>query len=327
MTVIPCSLGVQYGTYDSSGAMCWLLPTDSDIGATWDYVDNIVDCCALAVPIIPITISCLISSYKMSFDSGEPVGDQGRGADIKRRATVTIIIFTAVYVFFNLPLFIYYIFWFITDVKNSYPGPYFSSAVMYNYAWNYTEVLAVCLNSVCNPIIFFIRIKKFRDFVLKKQQQLSSLASVISSRVSVISVHARTLLGKEKSSNVSTVLSADPTHDTNCFEMISPDKDDPGGIVSLTEHDSVRDVPESLKLESHNRTKSLKKKLTVYFADNQEGRKITKAGECSELASDTKQEGDAEEPEEEQTRQSLDADHDLSSCNVDTEELERWHIV
>ena len=164
-TIIPCALNLQYGTYDKSGAMCWLLPRSTGFAVIWDHIDNVIDCMALAGPIIPIFISCIISIYKVSCTSDIVVNQSG----LKRQATITIIIFTVVYFIFNIPLFILYIFWFITAAKYTYPGPYFSSNVMYNYSWNFTETLSVALNSTANPIIYFLRIRNFRNFVLNRR--------------------------------------------------------------------------------------------------------------------------------------------------------------
>ena len=167
-TVLPCILGLQYGIYNFSGASCWLLPHSSTLaGEVWDLVDNIVDCLALAAPIIPVGISCCLSSYKMLNTPPELEGLTA-GVRMKRRATETILIFTAVYFIFSLPLFVNYIFWMITAVRHTYPGPYYSSRGMYNYAWNITEVLSVALNSLCNPVIYFTRIAMFRDYVCRR---------------------------------------------------------------------------------------------------------------------------------------------------------------
>ena len=165
MTVIPSALSLQVSYFNYSGASCWLVPGDSSAAAIWDHIDNAVDCIVLAVPIIPTGISCVISIYKMVYFDEGVVNETC--SNLKKRATVTIIIFTAVYFIFNIPLFIIYIFWTITSAEyDAYPGPYFEAELIYNYAWNFTRILCVGTNSAINPWIYFFRIRKFRRWVM-----------------------------------------------------------------------------------------------------------------------------------------------------------------
>lgn len=179
MTAIPCLVGLQYTTYDKSGGYCWMVPSRiSGVAKIWGVIDDTVDNIALAGPLVPIGVSCMISIYKMLIDRNNAITEHVNVQilNIKWRATFTIIIFTAVYLFFNLPLFICYFLWIVTWIKYTYPGPFFgSSAVMYNYAWNYVEVLSVSLNSMCNPMIYFWRFRRFRVFTLRRQMTANNV--------------------------------------------------------------------------------------------------------------------------------------------------------
>ena len=182
-TAIPSIIGIQYSYYDVSGAYCWLMPTEKTFAPTWNHIDNVIDCVALAFPVLPITISCMISIYcvmrvpktivKNQYNGKEGGVSFGRGR-VKTHATITIIIFTMVYLIFNVPLFIMYVFWYLTNYLYEYPGPFFSTAVMYNYSWNFVEVLSVASNAAINPCLYFIRIKKFRIFLKTRHSPRSN---------------------------------------------------------------------------------------------------------------------------------------------------------
>ena len=230
-TALPDLLGLQYTDYQPAAGICWLLPTDDRTRSplatlVWDIVDNFIDCATLALPVIPITLSGVVSIAKvhrmktlplikvqpkstlslrrMSLAHSLATLDEIRRQTVRRmsalvtstlnveqcrdsealsnntnpsikivrlgdrmrHATVTIIIFTTVYFIFNFPLIILYILWFITALKYSYPGPYFSSTFMLFYSWHLTEALGVALNSLINPWIYFFRIKDFRVWIL-----------------------------------------------------------------------------------------------------------------------------------------------------------------
>ena len=85
---------------------------------------------------------------------------------MKRKATITVLLVTAVYIVFNLPVFINFILYIITLARGTYPAPYYTSIVMSHYSWNFTYVLCVVMNSTTNPIIYFFRMKKYKRAVI-----------------------------------------------------------------------------------------------------------------------------------------------------------------
>lgn len=148
---------------------CW----DSGTSKIWDILDTWLDLVVLALPIIPITISCVLSCVYVR-RKGKYLSEMSCGMTNSNRATCTIILMTAVYILFNIPLFVNYIFW--TIIENSpkweYPDPFYKTQFTYWYLWNISDCLFINLNSLVNPLIYFMRIKKFKDWVYKRTQYL-----------------------------------------------------------------------------------------------------------------------------------------------------------
>ena len=110
------------------------------------------------VPIIPILVSCLLSSYELKTKSN-PLK---RRDNSKRHATITIICFTLIYALFNIPRAIwdimltvdYYCDW-------RYDFSYFDRH-HYHFV-NFMILLSVSINSAMNPLLYFWRMGKLRS--------------------------------------------------------------------------------------------------------------------------------------------------------------------
>ena len=79
---------------------------------------------------------------------------------MKRHASVSILIFIAVYVLFSIPSTVCYVIYTIDTARESFEfdrrGFYFNNFVFH---------LLIPLNSMINPVIYFIRVKAFRDYL------------------------------------------------------------------------------------------------------------------------------------------------------------------
>ena len=183
--VLPPSLKVVQITYHWEGGYCWAEPVPGkNISYTWDKFDNAMDTVGLAFPVLPITLSCILSAYKIkasipsqgSFNrfklnnkSAKP--DQSLrkfSTAIKnsnRKATYTVIIVTSLYIISNIPLFVNYVLYLTTIISFTYPGPVYGSPVMYFYSWNATALLSTGLNASANPIVYLTRFERFRRWI------------------------------------------------------------------------------------------------------------------------------------------------------------------
>ncbi|KAL5262148.1 hypothetical protein ACHWQZ_G007745 [Mnemiopsis leidyi] len=86
---------------------------------------------------------------------------RGRASrDVTSRATVTVLIFTAAYLFCNIPLSVTM----INVIMSVYFSQSGASSVFYDeYARMLTFILLFQLNSAVNPLLYYLRIKSFRD--------------------------------------------------------------------------------------------------------------------------------------------------------------------
>lgn len=199
--VVPASAGIVHISYHYADGYCWAEPiAGNNLSHTWDRVDNIMDTVGLACPIVPIIVSCVVSAVKIQ--SSIPVRGSCRRSNCSfssaiknsnRKATITIIIVTILYIISNIPLFINFTLWVITTVYYSYPGPFYGNVVMYYYSWNVTALLSTALNATANPIVYLTRFERFRRWLITGcklddpswKQNASTLP--ISQRVSVAS--------------------------------------------------------------------------------------------------------------------------------------------
>lgn len=140
----------------------------------------------LAVPIIPICISCFLSISRM-YKTDQAVRGKStrkstgsmRKASIKksqmrhRRATVTVILMTVTYIVCNIPVFLNYVLYGVWSAFSWSKNPknyeeFYGTTFMFYYSWNSCLVLFVLINAAVNPIIYLTRMKEFRQFVIGK---------------------------------------------------------------------------------------------------------------------------------------------------------------
>ena len=189
--VIPPSIKLVEIDYHWNDAYCWAAPGNNSFSYTWDTIDNAMDTAGLAFPIIPIAVSCIISSYQIVMSAAprkRPKHQNVRNQNAEkmdiaiklhgsfrhrteamkrssRRATVTIILVTILYIIANLPLFINYVLYLVTITSFTYPGPVYSYPVMFFYSWNFTALLTTGLNASANPIIYLTRFERYRRWI------------------------------------------------------------------------------------------------------------------------------------------------------------------
>ena len=81
----------------------------------------------------------------------------------RHRASITIAMFTGLFLMCNLPLFINLMHNMTTRFFGvKYPGVYFSTRFMFWYSWHIAKMESVVVNAALNPVLYYRRMKRFR---------------------------------------------------------------------------------------------------------------------------------------------------------------------
>ena len=142
--------------YDRADVYCY----EQDNPRFLSVLNDSLHVATLALPLIPIVISCVASVHHVRNSTLHlSAHSDVAGPVLKRRATVTVIMLTLTYLFFNIPLIANLVVWIVTvSHYGGWPGPvYTTNTFFYMYCWNVTDVLFVGLNAAVNPIIYFLR--------------------------------------------------------------------------------------------------------------------------------------------------------------------------
>ena len=171
IVVEAAAMGSQEGySWDRTGVYCFengYQPTSTAYTSLYTA--------SLGLPAIIIffsfIISVLVMKRSMSSSNGLGVAKSTSRDSTKKQATVTIIVFTLTYIICNIPHFINMVAWIVTmslpgctQNNSCYPGPLYNNSFMYWFSWNISEVLSVLVNCACNPVIYYFRIAKFRNW-------------------------------------------------------------------------------------------------------------------------------------------------------------------
>ena len=163
-TVVPVTLNAAVYQYSYQDVFCFELPK-----TTWSYKFNSVSrVLTLAAPIVPIFISCVCSYVILKINS---LKQRKRGAAGGTNATVTILIFTIVYIVFNIPVLVNYLLMSVAGLgqggckQDCYYKKFKHNKLLIWFSWNFTYITCVALNSTLNPVIYYFRMKNVKDFV------------------------------------------------------------------------------------------------------------------------------------------------------------------
>ena len=158
--------------YTRSDVYCYLIRNaEHPMYPTLNLIDNILYSAQIALPTLIVMISCLISIIGVRNHSVTNASADRTSQAIKRKATVTIIIITTLHIILSMPMIVNYIFWTITQLKYEWPGPIYSSNVMFYYSWSFSDIMCLALNAMINPIILLARVKSYTQWVAKSTRE------------------------------------------------------------------------------------------------------------------------------------------------------------
>ena len=131
-------------------------------------VDVVGKCVTYAGPVIVVMISCFICVANLKKNSVQACANTiPHIMKMKQKATMTILIFTGVFLVLNIPELVNTILWFIVVRKYGYwPGPVdLFHPVVYYYFRSFTNVLCWGINATANPIVLFWRMQRYQQWV------------------------------------------------------------------------------------------------------------------------------------------------------------------
>ena len=214
MNIIPVSSGRSIVSYNEEHAMCLIkAKNDSLSWSQSSYEEHtqfvysgsvllILFTGSVGFPILPIFISCVLSLIYLR-RSEENARSAGGSVSAQRRSSVTVVVFTTVYIVFNIPLFIRvsgvtYINAQLLALINQGGGlekikSYISDVYSYDsWSMHYALLLvwgiATVLNVAVNPVVFYWRMKPFRKFLNRRIEE--SVLSEFSTQLQFLSTNS-----------------------------------------------------------------------------------------------------------------------------------------
>ena len=221
MYVVPMVTGRSTVTYNKEHAMCLIKAKNDSV--EWSQTSSqeqvefvqvgtvllMLFTLALGFPILPVCVSCILSLIYLHKAEKTARSVQGSVA-AQRRSSVTVVVFTTVYIVFNIPLFVRIVgtavyngqlFSLIQqgggveEIKAHISKFYSYEDVSMHYALLLVWGLSTVLNVAVNPLVLYWRMEPFRKFLNNKVDNDSSLLSGLSTKMSVISNFGRRVSG------------------------------------------------------------------------------------------------------------------------------------
>ena len=170
-SVIPVSLNLAAYVYDRTDVFCFEIANrDKQYSAQYWQFNTISRLLQLAFPVCPIILSS-VGIVSTLFVLSRRSRKHGVRSAHGSRATVTVLIFTGVYVVCNLPGSANYLLMVLAlkdgCVDECYHHEYKQYPVLIWFSWNFTYVMCVVLNAALNPLIYAARIPGFKGFLKK----------------------------------------------------------------------------------------------------------------------------------------------------------------
>lgn len=168
---IKLSLLLTYDAMDYEPMMryCFLVSHSDENFSKNEIITLALMVTQLALPIIPVSISFIITMVILGRDGRKKL--PSRKQSHQRRAAITVVLVTFLYIIFNIPVLINFLFYLHSLITENEPGEadfadIYSNTFLFYYAWPLVYVVSVAINSAVNPCIYFWRMKKYRTFIV-----------------------------------------------------------------------------------------------------------------------------------------------------------------
>ena len=190
--------GVKYRYREKLVSACYLSSGKVHAAeSTYDSAQSFIFLFLLGLPVIPILVSFIVTVYKLRVAQK----NEGEVMSIEKskhmKATITVMIVTGIYIICNIPVLIchlYFVNHLVDNMKTLKAKVKANGGSgLKSYLDNWTIVfstsytLLVAVNSTLNPIIYFTRMKLFRNFVIKRKVGAVKFLCESGSRISRVS--------------------------------------------------------------------------------------------------------------------------------------------
>ena len=161
----------------------------------------------LSLITVPIaTVSCAICSSKIyslarraqlrNKRQSSAKGPAKQQPDYRHHAATTGILFTIIYLIFNIPYSVIYFYVQIVSTSKGIPAKFVIPSVNFKcYVAGFTHVVFISLNATINPLLYFYRIKEFRDYIVENISRRQAERGNNNSKIAVIFIN-RTISSK-----------------------------------------------------------------------------------------------------------------------------------
>ena len=222
MYIIPVSSGRSIVSNNKEHAMCLIKAKNDSLSWSQSSYEEqtqfvysgsvllILFTGSVGFPILPIFISCVLSLIYLR-RSEENARSAGGSVSAQRRSSVTVVVFTTVYIVFNIPLFIrvvgvtYFNAQLLSLLNQGGEmekiQSYISAGYSYDSSITHFALLLVwgvstVLNVTVNPIVFYWRMKPFKNFLNKRMEE-SQVLSDFSTQLQHISTSSLKLIRRQ----------------------------------------------------------------------------------------------------------------------------------
>ena len=152
--------------YTPSDQYCW----EDRTSPQYELAQLSIAGTLLALPVLPIIFSCLVSVVLLSSRTSRRASTQS--SNLQLHASVTVIIVTVVYILLNFPNFLNYCVYVDLRVRGGDMVDRYNSSFLWNYSWNLTYVMGVAVNSCVNPIVYLLRNRNYQREVERRYRDM-----------------------------------------------------------------------------------------------------------------------------------------------------------
>ena len=136
-------------------------------GRTYSHFKNVALAAQIGIPSIIVFVCFIISLRRIRLIHS----NSQRSRTIKHRVSVTVTLFTGIFLVCNAPLFLNTTVLLAAQwLTGEFPSGIYSSPFMASYSWLIVKILCPAVNSILNPLLYMTRVTEFGDWLKGKKE-------------------------------------------------------------------------------------------------------------------------------------------------------------